>query len=490
MKEKEIKIYLEETLRGAGIDSLFLMDDISFKRYIDLIYAENKTKVDLYLAEELDGNKCRSELNINLNLFRITAIALFEYTIFWFMFLFLKIRSGRINRAGEDSYLVFNSATNVDRIKGLPKIFDSGKKYKMIYLYNNRILRAFKHYLSNETPKENKAFVGPAAIDFKTIKAAARYRKTGARLERIICSGGGSSSLSDLLHQKLIIQIIHQTWAEKTFRRLKLKGAKPVCLFDLDNSGKEIMLVQELKRNGIPTVLVQHGILTNPYLYLPVSRYMLCCSEREKEELIKCGVKPERLYTLGAPFQTIKRDVRLQAKEMKYSVVVLAGNGSRELQMQYVDMIKNSAVLNRQTRKKLRLHPHFTEEYISLWKNGLPDYAVEEASLLEDLYSSELIITFSQDALINCLRIKKKTVLCLSPGYEENPFYSFLPGIKFLNIASSSAELDKEITFLSGKSAEEYASYIDDDEMRRNFGEDNIEKIKNNFNYFINSIGE
>jgi hypothetical protein len=283
----------------------------------------------------------------------------------------------------------------------------------------------------------------------------------------------------------IIKNLIYNESEKKHAKTITRNANNAIFIFDQDAGGKELMIVDKLNQKNFITVMIQHGIITDPRLYIPVTKYMFCCSEREKKLLTSCNVSDKRLMTLGTAFQNIVQNSNIK-KEKKYNtkLLVLASSG-KNFTDKYIDIIKTSKVIKNIENKALRLRPGDTPIIKQKWKESLPDFKIRQnISNITEIVNADIIITFSYDALIKCLSLKKKVIVGL-PQIDFDSNYVFLSEINFLRTVKNSDELDGKLIELFKLSQKEYNAELNQSILNYNFGETDIYKIRDNFNHNI-----
>ncbi|OFY65007.1 MAG: hypothetical protein A3H98_02595 [Bacteroidetes bacterium RIFCSPLOWO2_02_FULL_36_8] len=210
---------------------------------------------------------------------------------------------------------------------------------------------------------------------------------------------------------------------------------------------------------------------------------MLCCSEREKKLLIQAGIEENRLFIMGAPLQIIPDVISSDHFPKKYEILILAGQGTRELQYFYTQMLIQSKLIQSCTKGLLRTHPVFTQDESNLWMNSVPRFnRIPGSTLMMDIAQADLIVTFSLDAMIPCLWRGKKIILCYNPYHESLDFVKEIP---FTKLATQKDELDKAILEFSNISEQMHTQSISHHLIDRFFGTCDIFRIKSNIENFL-----
>ena len=295
-----------------------------------------------------------------------------------------------------------------------------------------------------------------------------------------------------LLDSFLIKTLIAYGNGKKLSTKFNSKYRKPIFLFDQDAGGTQQMLVEHLNQLNCKTVMIQHGIITDPKYYTPIARYMFCCSEREKDLLISNGVAQNRLFVYGTAFQNIvHRNSIVYDTQYSASVLVLASSGANNITEKFINTIKNSEFLKQIPNKALRLRPGDDEKTKAKWRKELSKYNIREnlPNTIE-IANADIVITFSYDALIKCLALQKKVIVGIPGQIGTNPDLKFMEHINILRIARDGKELDKQLMELTNMSQEEYNAELDNNDViiKYNFGAQRLEEVKTLFHKNINLI--
>lgn len=385
---------------------------------------------------------------------------------------------------GSNSLVLINSASRINRFEGITdKVFGAYETIELI-VYNENI---FKYWNKN-----NLLLINPKLIGFETSKKIFTYLFNYREhfLKNLVKSGIITDRKTLLAVDRYIVKmIIHHDWALEQSEKLVRKYAGTIFIFDQDGDNKALFLAAFLNRNNINTILIQHGIMTEPKYYHPICKYIFCCSERESNLLMESGVARAKIFIYGAPFQTLPKANELKTvEELKVKALVLASSDSI-LMNSNIGTIKNSAELKNIDKKALRLRPADYEFEKEIWRKQLSEFSVRDnVNIFEEIYNADIIITFSYDVLIKCLYLKKKVIVCIDASIIDSKDFSFFKDIPFLRIATDSHSLDEHLKVLipdEGGAADEE---ISDSVLEYYFGTQDLEKIQKNISNNFNEI--
>jgi len=347
--------------------------------------------------------------------------------------------------------LVFlNSAGGVDRLLNVIQETFPKKKYVMYYFFTRFPCKIFERVRKSS----NTQYLQPHLPSKGAISGCLQFLfKNGRHFTSRLISQFGQYPLSIRIYiasdiiQYIYSLVIYYYWAKKKAYGLSKAYPKALFVFDLDEASKELMLSDSLNQLGRKTLLIQHGMLTDPRRYLPTCFYMACASERERQSLISEGVDEKRLFVAGQALQTIN-DSMINSNEDKllYPVLILTGVGPIWLQNLYVNMLKHSQYLKSYGPIYMRFHPAMGSKSKRLW-NYTDSLKITNTSetLGECIAKSKLIITFSLDALIVSVRQYHPTLVCIPEKFFVPEWHNFVLSLPMVKVVKNSELLDNAI---------------------------------------------
>lgn len=424
-------------------------------------------------------------INIHKKISFLSAFAVpIRYLVLGFISIIIKIFNKTEKSNLRTEILIINLGSIINRLKELKNIYLRKYNVQEVHI-NNKFIFSKQKYNNN--------ILYPKIPSFKVLMDLLKLYTLGTLEYYFIFR----KKLDYKIDYTIFIdyfskQLIHKDWADREYKRIiKIYNAK-YYLFDQDGYGQSMFLAYNLKINGYITIQLQHGIMTNPIYYIPLCEYIFCCSEREKKSLIKYGIKEENIFVIGAPFQNLlENDFNNNIIKSIFSDYLVLASSEFFYTNDYINMIKKSKILNKSKNKCLRLRPGDNKSDKMKWKSELKDFKIKEGlSISDEIFNAEIIITFSYDALIKCLLMKKKVITCIHPDNKYNENYSFLFDIDFLFIATNAEELDEMILRITNISDNKYLDMISNDKLEYFFGSYDENKIIERINFGFSKISE
>jgi hypothetical protein len=473
---------LKEQYSVFALDGLFDVSLTTHEKIIchltNLILEEDPAHLQDAPSREMDVPKAPTGAALAAAVNAVAfALTFAKYTLFYFFYRFaLRGRSSTAGWSGNADFVFINSAGGVDRLVGIAGELFAREAYRMVYVVTGHIRklieRKLKHpdleFIDPQMPGRNALRVGLAFLITKgsgfcfQIFQRLQFRSRCKRLQ-----------IALKILNYLYSMVIYHHWASDRAERLVAEHDGAVFVFDIDEASKELMLADALNRRGAATLLLQHGILTDANRYVPTCRWMACASERERQALISVGVEKNRLVVVGQSLQTLDDSAVREADDTpRYPLLILAGNGPGWLQNCYVDMLRQSKHLLRSSGAYVRLHPAFRGKAKRKWTalDGIK-MSDKNESLGQSLARSDLVITFSIDALVASIRQGRPTICCVPDNYFVPDWHGFLYDLPGVRVARSAAML---VRFLAdrafGKTAPQRLSPFESAKLDYAFG--------------------
>jgi hypothetical protein len=412
-------------------------------------------------------------LAVNMLAFVLTFA---KYT-FLYVFYRLALRGRKTGGwSGNADFVFINSAGGIDRLVATVGGFFAREKSHMVYVVTGHIRKLIERkrnhpdleFIEPQMPAKDSFRVGLALLYSKgsgfcfQIFHRLPFRSRRKRLQ-----------IALKIMNYLYAMIIYHHWASDRAQRLLAEYNAAVFVFDIDEASKELMLADALNRRGATTLLLQHGILTDANRYVPTCRWMACASERERRALISVGVEKNRLVVVGQSLQTLEDSSSRQVVDTpRYPLLILAGNGPEWLQNCYLDMLRKSKRLGRSSGAYIRLHPAFRRKAKRKWSSfegtRLSD---KNESLGQSLARSDLVISFSIDALVASVRQGRPTICCVPNNFFVPEWHSFLYDLPGVRVARSAATLDEFLRDPAfGRNAPQHFSHYESAKLDYAFG--------------------
>jgi hypothetical protein len=425
------------------------------------------------------GTKLRGSIPSFILNFTIIFMTVLKYCLVPILFrLITRTSSLPIEKSDSMQFIFLNSAGGVDRfVDVIPKSFKNNT-YRMYYIFTSQIKKIYQRVKKNRAPM----FLAPEIPGIKALRVCIKFSFGNGNkfTSGLLCLFGYYPLPSRLKAVVAIINylyasIIYHYWARKKANELSLAYPNALYIFDVDEASKELMLADSLNRLGKTTLLIQHGILTDPKRYMPTCFYIACPSEREGQALRSEGIEADRLFYVGQSLQTVKDSkYRLEKINAAYPILILAGDGPLWIQQLYVDMLINSEHLKRYPLYHMRLHPAFRSKQKKIWAS-LPNVEITstQESLGQSILKSDLVIAFSIDALTVAVRQYRLTICCIPSKCYVPEWHEFLETIPLVTVAKTSAMLDE----------------ILDDDKYRNYKKDHFSDLElQSLDYAIGSL--
>lgn len=292
---------------------------------------------------------------------------------------------------------------------------------------------------------------------------------------------------------RITMSLLYDGFARKMVNNIGNRQKNKIWLLDYDLDYKYIIFNNVIKtlRRQDKTVHLQHGaFVTEVESYCnPVSDYSLCCCGREKDIILKNNRYSANILVLGAPFQTFQNDLEKEPLKVSenYDVTVLMTDTEEtalKLQKQVLEKLKS---LN--LKILLRYRPSSKDIDAKRIGNVTKGMVVSQGStLLEDIISSNLVLSFSEDALYDCIRNNKATVFCLPDSYDYHNLYDFrYPLPEGFVICNGCEFSDVDVDRMSHLPQ---IQFDNDDFITFNFGISSFSRLRDRFDSVIKQIKE
>ena len=282
--------------------------------------------------------------------------------------------------------------------------------------------------------------------------------------------------ITSLLYKKYIIRFQNKIAADT----ISIKW-----LFDYDFDYKYIIFNNEIKkqRPSDVTFHVQHGAFfgyEDAYCN-PVSDINLCCSPREKVIIENYNKYHSRIFPLGSSLQSIDKSEDNQVM-ISFDVLVLLTD---TVLAETADFQKK--LLKDLSRRNIRVLIRYRPQSAHLDKKVLNKYTARMkissgTTLKHDILSAKMVVCFSEDAIYECFRNKKRVVYVV----KNTSFYNF-DNAKNSNMCITSPESFDD--FIFDECSKDYVvDYSKDEFVLYNFGDFEYDRIKSNLNRIIDQI--
>lgn len=255
-----------------------------------------------------------------------------------------------------------------------------------------------------------------------------------------------------VLFKNIVKYKIFEFYAEKTY---KIGRSVKLWIFDNDRDSSFTPFINLINQIGKPTVSLQHGVFfEGNKFYIPsITKYVFCCSEREKKMFVRGGVEIDKINVIGAPLQTfVHKNSNLDVNHndnIKYDVLILLTSTIFEKEFAAQIKLLNLLANHDEFSVIVRFRPasvHYDREQLDKYIS--PKFFISDNDLEADIRQSKSIITFSFDALYNCVINNKQIILlCASEikkqlSTQTNPLV-----LTYLDIESIIKYLNLDIPF-------------------------------------------
>lgn len=283
----------------------------------------------------------------------------------------------------------------------------------------------------------------------------------------------------------IIISLLYKKYIRRILSEIPNDNISRKWLFDYDFDYKYIIFNNEIKkqRNKDVTIHIQHGAFfdyDDAYCN-PVSDVNLCCSPREKEIIENNNKYHSRIFPLGSSLQSIDNSEDNQVM-ISFDVLVLLTD---TVLAETADFQKK--LLKDLSRRNIRVLIRYRPQSAHLDKKVLNKYTTRMkissgTTLKHDILSAKMVVCFSEDAIYECFRNKKRVVYVV----KNTSFYNF-DNAKNSNMCITSPESFDD--FIFDECSKDYVvDYSKDEFVLYNFGDFEYDRIKTNLNRIIDQI--
>ena len=272
----------------------------------------------------------------------------------------------------------------------------------------------------------------------------------------------------------------------------RLKEDKHIWLLEF-HSGMEMLALQnalKINRPADVTIHMQHGTMLEnryPEYHHPVTDYDVVCGEREVRILSELNKYQSKLVGIGCPLQSLGYIKEASSDLIKYDLLVLLTATNTLLALEYQKKVLNLLRQQNDINVLLRFRPASKKEdskNLAECTNGM---AISNGTTLEeDIASSNVIISFSADALYGCFRQGRKIVLIVLDKYISEEFEKCAlqsDNLKVITIDRFDLSVIHSMMAQKGK-----VDYLKDSYVKYNFGSIDIDTYKREINELLESL--
>lgn len=373
----------------------------------------------------------------------------------------------RLIEFGDEDFVFVSCPDPIFRTKTLGLI--TGRlKYSIIYLPNFHVFSALRYH---NYFKENGTKVFFPTIRLRHVlkakKRLANFKKNVDSLESNIETRKLVSVLSSsLIYDEVVRDFVYHS---NSFNGKWI----------LEHDKFYFMpTVVNLHKIGEQCTMLQHGCfmeIDSDFVPLFCDK-VLCCSDRERNTYISCGVAPERVMVFGAPLQTLGGENQLNVTETKsYSLLIL---------LSYVneDSLQSMKAVLSYVKEKcdsilVRMRPRSKKNDMTWLRKELEGMTISnnKNKLSEDIVSCQKVISFSEDANIEVIKNNKPFIYIYPWSGENRNLRHDLP---YATINNYKDEINKlmEQDFYSSFSKEQYKEIV---------GETDVNVLRQRFEEYI-----
>jgi len=290
-----------------------------------------------------------------------------------------------------------------------------------------------------------------------------------------------------LFHIRVIKDLIYYYWSNNYIKNFVRDTHKKIVLTEHDSAGAFLFLIQALNREGITTIQMQHGnFLKGNKEYIPITKYFFSCSKRERDILVSENISPSRIFVYGAPLQYFSHEKPHEYNsKQQYKALVIASEINQANKTRDISLYRNIDSLFNKGEYLFRFRPSSRENDFDFIHDYLNNAVItkSENSLLEDIFCSELIISFSIDSLTHCLQMQKKVVFI--PYINTVLPISFIGKNEFIQVVTNEEELMRAV---GNESNLELDNLLRTQFIINNFGTTNLEELKSNLDESLRKV--
>ena len=308
---ERIEIFTNE----LDINAELHLSDLAYHKFILSTTSSMVSGLDKDEFQSLSSNlKYENHLDTLKKTKYFCLLFFLSFKIFLFYFLVallykLILHSPEFEESQNIKHFFISPIRKVSKFDLIPKIlsknflsaFILNSNISLVCNFNKRILKKERELFLNLVFPHPKLFFRMLSY---TIRKGIYIHHTLNDLSK-----KASNKVNTLIfHDKFFKMMLYKYWAKLTVNHLKNDYPNAIYILENDLGGQLMALTEELNASSIKTVQLQHGtyFCDNIWYVPPLCKYMLCCSEREKQIQIESGVNSNNLFVYGAPLQTLK----------------------------------------------------------------------------------------------------------------------------------------------------------------------------------------
>lgn len=229
---------------------------------------------------------------------------------------------------------------------------------------------------------------------------------------------------------------------------------------DYDRGQEPAVIFLCAKKHGVPTIVLQHGVVNPPYGYTPLLAAKVCVwGEMQKQQLIELGVKNNQIIVTGTPLiQKVEK-----ADNLRHDILKRINTDVRKKNIFLaINPIKDD--YNRQLIETfIQACNNLNPDLYQCWLKLHPAQNVGSYSWLKDSKIRLMSKEVNQAEFFNICDI----LITHNSGIANEALYYGIPVaiLDILPIAGNGIELNKYFNIPLIKSAEELSDFIQREEL-------------------------
>lgn len=426
---------------------------------------------------------------------QIDSKFLFVKFVYFFFGIFLSnvkyllssYKNNKIENCENVKYVLFPDDDKYIRFKHMPEILKDN--YLIIYApsFHHRHLNTHFNFFKSSgirTYTPTFGFKQLVSFSFEVFRNFNKIRILSNLIETEF-----STEISKSCQSGILMCFAYKNYIKDCSEKISNNEKTIIWFYDHDKDFKSIYFRHYLKSKSKLNISVhiQHGMFWGDniaYTY-PDSDYTFCCSEREKYIIDMTVDNSNCVVAVGAPLQSFN-DICIDDKKhvgsVKTNIILLLTDCYYDFQLEVIKFLKEY-----QFDFKVRFRPASKENDMKFLGQSLSyDDISDDCLLMTNLISSNIVISFSADALFESFKLSKKTIWLMPLTERNNINFIGIPNDKSaFSILSSVDELSDCLNSYSNISLVDHSH---DDFIKTNFGEFDFITVCDNYRDAIKQI--
>lgn len=310
----------------------------------------------------------------------------------------------------DEDFVFISSVDPVFRTKNIGLI-TGDLSYCIIHLPNFHIKQTINYY-NHFKNQDIKAFF--PTISLRNVLKARKQQRKFFKACKLDKSANGYKVMESVLS----LFLIYDNVAKDFLRNCNGFNGKWILEHQIYFYAPVIFNLRSL---GKKTTMLQHGIFFKPTDdYFPVNcDRVLCCSEREKKIYMSEGVPEEKISVLGVPLQTLSNHQIDMNQKIEYSLLILLPM-MNDVNTPLIQTIL-SYINDKYKSVLLRFRPRSRDNDMRLLGNVVNGFSISEVGIpiSQDLARCRRVITFSADAIVEVVKVKRPFVYIWLKEYRD-----------------------------------------------------------------------